>query len=62
MSYPHELIVIRMILKGMSNKQIALQLNICTRAVEKHLTHIYEKLEVSSRPEAIIKLMHMPEK
>lgn len=57
-----ELEVIRFLICGKSNEQIALQLNICTRAVEHHLTHIYEKLGVSSRAEAIIKLIHMPEK
>ena len=51
--------VIQFLLDGKSNDQIALQLDICARAVEKPLTHIYKKIEVSGRPEAIIKLMHM---
>lgn len=57
-----ELQVIQMLLEGQSNSQIALQLGVSTRAVEHHLTHIYENLEVSSRAEAIVKLLHLFEK
>ncbi len=55
----HERRVIRLLLKGKSNRQIAFQLHVSTRAIEQHLTHIYEKLGVSSRTEAVIKLMLM---
>jgi DNA-binding NarL/FixJ family response regulator len=54
--------VIRLLLEGKSNKQIASQLGISTRAVEHHLTHVYEKLGVCSRTEAIIKLISLFEK
>jgi hypothetical protein len=47
---------------GKSNSQIALQLGVSTRAVELHLTRIYEKLGVSSRAEAIVKLVRLFEK
>ncbi|HKY55671.1 MAG TPA: helix-turn-helix transcriptional regulator [Anaerolineales bacterium] len=57
-----ELEVIQPLLDGKSNQQIALQLGVSTRAVEHHLTHIYEKLEVCSRTEAVIKLIHLFEK
>jgi DNA-binding NarL/FixJ family response regulator len=57
-----ELQVISLLKEGQSNKQIALQLDICTRTVEYHLTRIYEKLEANSRAEAIIKLIHLYEK
>ena len=57
-----DLQVIHLLLEGKSNKQIALQLGVSTRAVEQHLTHIYEKLDVCSRTEAVIKLMHLFEK
>jgi DNA-binding NarL/FixJ family response regulator len=50
--------VIQLLLQGKSTSQIALQLGICTRAVEHHLTHVYVKLDVCSRIEAIIKLIH----
>ena len=57
-----ELKVIQPLLDGKSTQQIALQLDISTRAVEYHLTDIYEKLGVCSRTEAVIKLIHMFEK
>lgn len=57
-----ELQVIPLLLEGKSNSQIALQLGVSMCAVEHHLTHIYEKLEVSSRAEAIVKLIDLFEK
>jgi DNA-binding NarL/FixJ family response regulator len=57
-----QLAVIEQLLEGKSSKQIALQLEITTRAVEYYLTHIYRKLEVSSRTEAILKLARLFEK
>ena len=57
-----DLQVIQLLQEGKSNKQIALQLGVSTRAVEQHLTHIYENLGVCSRTEAVIKLVHLFEK
>ena len=48
--------VIRHLLQGQSNKQIALELGITSRTVEFHLGNIYSKLCVSSRSEAILRL------
>jgi len=57
-----ELQVIQMLLEGKSTKLISSQLSICTRSVEHHLTHIYEKVGVCSRTEAVIKLLPLFEK
>lgn len=57
-----ELQVINLLIRGESSDRIALRLGVSTRAVEHHLTHIYRKLEVSSRAEAIPKLIHLFEK
>jgi DNA-binding NarL/FixJ family response regulator len=57
-----EIEVIQLVLEGKSNIQIALELDVSTRAIEHHLTHIYEKLQVCSRVEAIIKLIHLLKK
>ena len=46
-----------LLLQGKSNKEIASSLDISTRTVEFHATRIYAKLGVSSRAEAIIKLL-----
>ena len=48
--------VLRLVLQGKSNKQIALTLDISVRTVEFHLKNIYAKFQVSSRIELILKL------
>jgi DNA-binding NarL/FixJ family response regulator len=48
--------VLKLLLQGKGNKQIALELGIANRTVEFHLSNIYAKLDVSTRAEAILKL------
>jgi len=48
--------VLKLVLQGKSNKQIALSLDISVRTVEFHLKNIYAKFQVSSRIELILKL------
>lgn len=48
--------VVTLLLEGKSNKQIASALHITTSTVEFHLKNIYEKYQVSSRTELVIKL------
>lgn len=45
--------VLDLLVKGWSNSQIAAELHVTERTVRFHLTNIYEKLNVSSRAEAI---------
>lgn len=45
--------VLQMLTEGMENKAIAASLNITINTVEKHLAHIYKKLNVGSRAEAV---------
>lgn len=52
--------VIDHLLQGKSNKQIAAALTISIRTVEFHLKNIYEKFQVSSRTELILKLGNTP--
>ena len=49
-----ELEVLRLIARGMPNKQIAAELGISLRTVEGHLNNIFGKLGVASRTEAIL--------
>ena len=49
-----ELAVIRLLALGLPNKQIARRLGISPRTVEGHLSHIFGKLGVGSRTEAVL--------
>jgi DNA-binding CsgD family transcriptional regulator len=46
---PAELEVVRLVGEGLSNKEIAARLFISPRTVQAHLTHVYTKLDVTSR-------------
>jgi len=49
-----ELEVLRLLAKGLSNKQIAKAMTVTARTINFHLDNIYSKLGVSSRTEAVI--------
>lgn len=46
--------VLSLLMKCFSNQQIASELRISEKTVEKHLTNIYAKSGVSSRTEAVL--------
>ena len=46
--------VLSLVSRGMSNRQVARNLDLSVRTVEAHLTHIYNKLGVGSRTEAAL--------
>jgi DNA-binding NarL/FixJ family response regulator len=48
--------VIQLLSKGFLYKEIAEQLQIATSTVKRHLSHIYEKLQVQNKTEAINKM------
>jgi DNA-binding NarL/FixJ family response regulator len=50
---PRELAALRSLADGRSNKEIAAALDISERTVKTHLAHLFEKLGVTSRTEAI---------
>ncbi len=50
-----ELEVLQQATRGLTNKAIGVLLNISDRTVQGHLRHIFEKLNVSSRTEAVVK-------
>ena len=50
-----ELLILKLVSKGCSNKQIAERLFISTETVKTHLKNIYKKLEVNNRISALIK-------
>lgn len=49
-----ELGVLKLAAAGRSNKQIALDLGVSVRTVHAHLAHVFDKLGVASRTEAVI--------
>ena len=49
-----ELEVFELLLQGVSNKEIAVSLEICQKTIEEHLTSIYSKIGVRSRSQAIL--------
>jgi two-component system NarL family response regulator len=50
---PRELAALRLMANGQSNKEIATSLTISERTVKTHLAHLFEKLGVTSRTEAV---------
>jgi DNA-binding CsgD family transcriptional regulator len=50
--------LIRIVARGLTNKQIAEQLHISTLTVKKHLSNIYNKLEVRNRTSMLNKVLN----
>lgn len=55
-----EMEVLPLLRLGLSNFCIAQRLALKEKTVEKHLTHIYEKLHIHSRTEAIVCIQKLP--
>ncbi|HEU4917943.1 MAG TPA: response regulator transcription factor [Acidimicrobiia bacterium] len=49
-----ELEVLRLAARGLANKEIAGSLGVSVRTVEAHLSHVFRKLELGSRTEAVL--------
>ena len=52
-----EIDVLKLATKGLSNQEIANQLYLSLRTVQAHLGHIFNKLGVSSRTEAVVRAL-----
>ena len=50
-----ELAVLRLAARGLTNKAIGVELDISDRTVQAHLARIYDKLQVASRTEAVMR-------
>lgn len=48
-----ELEVLRLLVEGASNKAIASQLNLSENTIKSHISHLFGKLGVQSRAEAV---------
>jgi DNA-binding NarL/FixJ family response regulator len=47
--------VLELIARGLDNAQIAARLELSEKTVRNHITHIFEKLQVESRSQAIVR-------
>ncbi len=56
---PREIDVLRLICAGLSNREIAERLTVTLNTVKKHSSHIYGKLGVSSRAQAIVRAQEL---
>lgn len=54
-----ELDVLRLAAKGYTNKAIGIQLNISDRTVQGHLAHIFDKMQATSRTEAVMRALSL---
>lgn len=54
---PHETRLLRMLVEGHSYKTAAVQLNVSVNTIKFHLRHIYEKLQVHTKSEAVAKAL-----
>lgn len=50
---PREIDVLRLVAKGMTNREVGQELGISHRTVQGHLASIYDKLDANSRTEAV---------
>jgi DNA-binding NarL/FixJ family response regulator len=54
-----EMEVLQLVAKGYTNKAIGVQLGISDRTVQGHLAHIFNKLQVNSRTEAVMRAVSL---
>lgn len=54
-----ELDVLSLVARGHTNKAVAYQLSISDRTVQGHLAHIFDKLQASSRTEAVMRAVSL---
>jgi DNA-binding NarL/FixJ family response regulator len=51
--------VLKFMIEGHQNKQIACQLNLSVSTIKYHVSHILRKLDATSRSEAVARTLHM---
>jgi DNA-binding NarL/FixJ family response regulator len=54
-----EMEVLTLVAKGYTNKAIGVQLGISDRTVQGHLAHIFDKLQATSRTEAVMRAVSL---
>ena len=51
--------ILKLIAKGFTNKEISRQLSISESTVENHIHHIYTKLRISNRAQAVARALQI---
>jgi len=54
---PHEVRLLRLLIEGHNYKTAAIELSVSVNTISFHMRHIYEKLEVHSKSEAVAKAL-----
>lgn len=54
---PHEMKLLRMLVEGHNYKSVAAELSVSINTISFHMRHIYEKLQVHSKSEAVSKAL-----
>jgi DNA-binding CsgD family transcriptional regulator len=54
---PHEIRILKLLVDGHHYKSAATELGVTVHTISFHLRHIYEKLEVHSKSEAVAKAL-----
>lgn len=54
---PHETRLLKLLVEGHNYKTAALELKVSVNTVSFHMRHIYEKLQVYSKSEAVAKVL-----
>ncbi len=54
---PHELRLLKLLVEGHNYKTAAFELNVSVNTISFHMKHIYEKLQVHSKSEAVAKAL-----
>ena len=49
-----EVEILRLLATGVANKQVAFRLKISDKTVRNHISHIYEKLNIFDRSQAVL--------
>jgi DNA-binding NarL/FixJ family response regulator len=56
---PHEVRLLRLLIDGHNYKTAAAELGVSVNTISFHIRHIYEKLQVHSKSEAVAKALRM---
>lgn len=57
---PKERKVIKLLLKGLSNKEIAAEINVAEQTARNYVSAVYDKLGVDCRKDAVLKTKNLP--